>query len=370
MKVLMATPGFPPDIGGIETLLASLIPELRMRGHQIVVGAGINDPPAPRLAEYDGTPVHRLPFQEAAESGRVHQTIRDWRALCDAVSPDLVHLHASGPVVFFHHASGVADRIPTLFSLHQDLESFGYTARKGFLSGMVEKAAAVTAVSEGAAASLAALFPQIEREIHVVPNGIVMPREVASPPAGPPTVLVLGRLVPQKRVDLAVEAFACVLDRHPETRLVIAGIGPERSALERQVAALGLGGEVDFLGAVDRARVPALYGAATVVLMPSASEGLPLVAIESGAHGRAVVGTRVSGIDEIVVHSKTGLLAPPGDAEQLGEMVSSLLSDPTRRQRLADAARSRVLERFSLRACADRYDALYRACLAPAEARA
>jgi glycosyltransferase involved in cell wall biosynthesis len=178
-----------------------------------------------------------------------------------------------------------------------------------------------------------------------------------------PRILCIGRLAPEKGFDLAVSAFATLTDRFPAARLIIGGDGPERSSLERQVADLGLTARVDFVGWVPPKRVQVLMNRATVVVLPSWTEALPLVAAEAGQVRRPVVATRVGGMPEVVRDGETGLLVEPGDSPGLAAAISSLLECPERAKRLAERAQERADALFSLDGCVAAYDALYRQLL-------
>ncbi|MGH7316132.1 MAG: glycosyltransferase, partial [Candidatus Rokuibacteriota bacterium] len=91
--------------------------------------------------------------------------------------------------------------------------------------------------------------------------------------------------------------------------------------------------------------------------------GLPLVALEAGAVGVPVVGSDIPGLDEIVRHGETGALHVVDDVEGMARSVVSLLADRARADRLGEAGRRWVSERFSVRASADRLEGLYRECI-------
>jgi glycogen synthase len=172
-------------------------------------------------------------------------------------------------------------------------------------------------------------------------------------------VLCLGRLVPDKGFDLALAAFAAIADRFPQLRLIIAGDGPARLSLEKQAAALGIAGWVDFLGWVPPEKVAELINLATIVVMPSHREGLPTVALEAALMARPVVGTRVGGFPEVVLHQKTGWLVPPGDENALAEALLLLLNEPRSAVEMGEAARIRAQEIFSFERYIDAYENLY-----------
>jgi glycogen(starch) synthase len=172
-------------------------------------------------------------------------------------------------------------------------------------------------------------------------------------------LLCLGRLAPEKGFDLALTALASLIERFPHIRLVIAGDGPARTDLEQQAAKLGLAHVVDFIGWVAPDKVPALLNTATVVVMPSWREGLPLVALEAALMARPVVATRVGGLPEVVVHGQTGLLIEKEDSDGLAKAIAFLLEHPETATQMGQAAQQRAQEVFNSEQCVNAYDALY-----------
>ena len=174
---------------------------------------------------------------------------------------------------------------------------------------------------------------------------------------GDPVLVVVGRLEAQKGHAVLLEALAVVRQTFPSVRLVCVGEGTLRGELEARAAALGLAGAVRFVG--QQANIPDWFALADVTVLPSLYEGLPLVAIESLACGRAMVATAVDGTPEVVVHDETGLTVPPGDPAALAAALTRLLGDPALRRRLARAGRDRVSAGFSDRIQVARTEALY-----------
>ncbi len=163
-----------------------------------------------------------------------------------------------------------------------------------------------------------------------------------------PVVGVIGRLSPEKGVDLALEVHREVIRQLPTARLLIVGEGPERCALERHAERLGIHRSVLWLGYQEE--VAQLYREMTLLLIPSRSEGLPNVALEAMGHGVPVVATSVGGIPEVVSNGESGFLAPPNDANDLAQKVLSILTDPSLRRRLGQRARDNMASRFPLEA--------------------
>jgi glycosyltransferase involved in cell wall biosynthesis len=149
------------------------------------------------------------------------------------------------------------------------------------------------------------------------------------------SVLVFaGRLGPQKAVGVLLDALVQV----PGVSLLIAGDGPERSVLERRVAALGLAARVRFLGNVSRETVLRLFRAGDASVLPSAWENFPHTVVEALAVGCPVIASAVGGVPEVVRDGENGLLVVPNDTTALAAAIERFTADRDLRDRLAAAA--------------------------------
>jgi D-inositol-3-phosphate glycosyltransferase len=144
--------------------------------------------------------------------------------------------------------------------------------------------------------------------------------------AGEKVALFAGNLIERKGVDVLVEAFALLHAAGACGRLVIAGDGPLRDLLVLQASALGVAGDVEFLGAVKADRLAGLMAAADVFVLPSREEPLGVVLLEAMACGTPVVASRVGGIPEIV-REGCGVLVEPDDAIALSDGIGRVLAD-------------------------------------------
>jgi glycosyltransferase involved in cell wall biosynthesis len=182
------------------------------------------------------------------------------------------------------------------------------------------------------------------RPSHVVPLGIDLDRFASGTPVLQGTIVGnVARLAEQKGQRTLLEAVPTVLERHPETRFVIAGDGELRDELER--LAKPFGEHVVMLG--NRSDVPDLLASFDVFAFPSRFEGLCVAVIEAQAAGVPVVATPVGGIKETVVDGETGWLVPVGDARALADRIVDVLDRPDEAGRLAADARRRAA-RFSV----------------------
>jgi glycosyltransferase involved in cell wall biosynthesis len=164
-------------------------------------------------------------------------------------------------------------------------------------------------------------------------------------PAGAPLVGIVGRLVPIKALDLFLAAASIVVGNHPEAHFAIVGDGELWDQLHADVQRRGLAQNVHFTGW--RADLAAVYSDLDLVVCCSRNEGTPVSLIEACAAGRAVIGTRVGGIPDIIAAGDNGLLVPSGDAVALAEAVQELIADPGRRRSMGLAGRDMVIEKHS-----------------------
>ncbi|MFJ1707740.1 glycosyltransferase [Kitasatospora sp. NPDC088346] len=224
----------------------------------------------------------------------------------------------------------------------------------------LHRAAAVSAISDGARDVLLERFRLPAAKVRTIPNG--RPAERFAPaaddaerrrarallglPAHGLLVAWIGALAPEKRPDVALDALALL----PDVHLALAGEGPLRAAAE----AGDTTGRAHFLGHLDD---PApLYRAADALLLSSDSEGVPGVLIEAALAGLPAVATDVGWVRDVVRDGVTGALVPPGDPGALAEALGKVLAGD--RAGLAAAARRHALDRFDLAGVADSWQDL------------
>lgn len=180
--------------------------------------------------------------------------------------------------------------------------------------------------------------------ITVVRNGTrcvdAVPQRLGIPPELP-LVLAVGRLTEQKGLDLLIDAAVEL----PGAQVVIVGEGPLEAELRAQIAERDLTARVRLCGPRDD--VAALLAGADALALPSQFEGLPLVALEAMSAGTPVVGTRVCGVEEVVVDGVTGRLVPPGDSSALARGLAEVIGSPALGAAWGEAGRRRHRESFT-----------------------
>ena len=199
-----------------------------------------------------------------------------------------------------------------------------------------------------------------EQRILLVRNGVDLERFGAAPAHSDAvkTILFAARLDLVKRPLLVADIASELVKLRPghDFRFIIAGDGPERERFERRVRKLGLESIVDFRGYI--ADLAPLYAAADVVILPSRSEGVPLVILEALASGRPVVASNAGSIPE-VLDASCGVLIGQPDASEFAQAIHSLLDQPSLRQEMGAAGRRKMEELHDIRQAREAWTRLF-----------
>lgn len=286
LHVVVVSPGYPPDRGGVEEHVAQLSRRLVAGGDAVRVLAGTSDPALRGREEViDGVLVRR--YRSLPTPGMTTAPGLVAAGLREAGRGDLLHVHS------YHALSGLAAlagrRHPVVLTPHY--HGAGHSPAARVLHGgyrhlgarLVAAADRVVCVSTAEALLLERDFPGVGARTAVIPNGAPTAAiRAARPwPETRPTVIAVGRLEPYKGHDRLVEAMTDV----PGAQLVVVGRGPERDALRARAAALGLADRVRVL---DDVATPALHRwlrTADVLVSMSGHEAFGMAAVEAAAAG-------------------------------------------------------------------------------------
>lgn len=190
-------------------------------------------------------------------------------------------------------------------------------------------------------------------------------------PGRPVRLLFVGRLVPKKGADVAVEALAHLRSKGLDVRLDLVGDGPLRGELEAQTDRLGIRDRVHFAGWKSQTELMAFWDRSDVLVVPSRTardgdqEGIPNVVKEAMASGLPVVASRHGGIPEMVIHGETGWLFEEGDAAGLAGQVAGLCTTGEVRRDVLDRARRLVVEEYDTDPITVRLLDIYREAIHP-----
>lgn len=378
MRLLLCTDTYPPLINGVSVVTALTVDGLRQSGWEcLVVTPGADDRGVSHDQSTDG--VEQLPAVAWRAYPDVRAAVgqrRRVRRLIEEFRPDLVHCSTEFVVGWYGRQEARRAGLPYCTSYHTDFSL--YTAAwgvpwlrrpvQGWIRHFHRHAARVYTPSVCARDDLRALGI---REVEVWGRGVDVdvfrPRIAAREHAGvsrPFRFLYVGRLAPEKNIELLIDAMALTQARHPDQamELHIAGDGPSRAALEQRAAAAP-GVTVRFLGAQDRRRdLPETYADADAFVYASTTETLGLVVLEAMSAGLPVVAAPAGGVAEHLLHDINGLAYSAGDVTACVDAMSRLLTSAPLRARLAAGAR-RTAEQRSWESEWRRLDASYREVL-------
>lgn len=371
-RVLMITPGYPPAVGGTEIQCARLSEALVARGHDVKVvtrgyaGASPSEVRCGvviRRSRVWGGP--RSPVTRALSAFAFLRVVWRESRTVRGLPAALIHHHGLGMSLVIARLALGRRRVPIVAKVLCGGDG-GECARirrdrrfapvRWALGGVDRLVALQPALVE----ELAAVGVSADRIVEI-PNGVTLPEATDRVAAAreATTVLFGGRLDPQKDVGTLIEAWPAVCAAIPEARLVIAGEGPERSAIAARIAALGMGGSIEILGLIPD-YLERLARAAVFVL-PSRFEGMSNALLEALARGRPCV------VSDLPENHHTGGDAcryfPVGDAAALAACLTRVLRSADERVRLGRAARARAEREFAMDAVVHRYERLYAALL-------
>jgi glycosyltransferase involved in cell wall biosynthesis len=351
MKVLVVTGIWPPDVGGPASHAPEVAAFLNGRGHRVEVVTTAEGEPAPE--EYRVRWVSRnLPAGARHVAGALLVARR-------AAQADVVYTTG----MFGRSVAGAtAARRPVVIKLTAD-PAFERSRRRGLVGGTVEdfqaggggllpgvlrlardaelRRAAHVFCPSAYLRELAIRWGVAPERVSVLPNPAPTPTELPAREelkrrldVNGGTLAFAGRLTAQKALHLAVEALA----RTEGVSLLVAGEGPDRPALERLSAELGVAERVRFLGPRPRRDVLELFRAADASILSSSWENFPHTVVEALSVGTPVLAMKAGGVGEVVRHEENGLLVEPGDAEALGAAIRRFFEDTELRERLRAAA--------------------------------
>lgn len=359
VMLLFLSHEYPPyPTGGIGSYTASMARALAARGHGVHVLSCIAGQDVEDLEDGDVS-VHRRDFSSVPRRLRERVDPASLRlataAACrresaalgvgfdviespDYLAPGLALLHGRTPVAAYAHSPG---RMTTKASAADLLER-----------EVLRRAPMVRCPSRLLADHLVARRWVKPSRMHVMEPPIELdvwtPTEI---PPGPPMVLMAGRFDPVKAPEVALQAAAVLKGHVPDVLFRFVGKPLGRKYGRRYgdwlwAFAEALGVPFEVVPDSPRWEMPAQYAAASVVVLPSAVDNLPMVALEALACGRAVVGTDNSGLAELIPGTGAGEIVPTGDAPALARAVLPFVTDREHAARAGQRGRALVEERF------------------------
>lgn len=163
-----------------------------------------------------------------------------------------------------------------------------------------------------------------------------------------PVIGVIGRMSVNKGQRYLIEALPRLKKKFPDIVCLLVGDGPKKANLQGLVVKMGLSESCRFTGV--RTDIYDIFCLLNLLVLPSVSgEGFPMILLEAMAHGCPIVATDIGGVNEMIEHSKNGLLVKPADSQALSEAILELLSEPKKADQLLNEALRSVGEKFSVK---------------------
>ena len=375
MRIVMYTPTVPMEAGGVQAVFHQVSDGLAAAGHDVrrVWPVPFADSPRPAMDDY-------VPDLDRPEPPARRPTMREsvWKArrlwaVLGRGRPQVVNVHFVRPGCrhFLRWRRWLGFKVVLTFHGSDALRTLDHDMPH--LRSLIRRADAVTAVSPRVAQRLVELRGDADTPIHTILNGIDWDYWSAETSAArrddTPIILAVGRLFEVKNHRLLVSAMARLRDGHPQARLVILGGGHCEAELRQQIAELGLEAVVELPGQADREQVRSWLGRASVYVLPSLSEGMPLSLLEAMAAGVPCVATAVGGVPHLVEGESperwptaAASLVASEDPGAMASAIARILDDPRWAQTLRERGRVRASQLTQRRTVAA-YEALFASLL-------
>jgi phosphatidyl-myo-inositol dimannoside synthase len=337
-RLLIVTPDFPPDHGGVQVLVHRLA--LAMSGFQVEV-VTVSRPGGRHFDEECELRTRRVGAHVPNERARMLTLNVGAVRLARRFRP---HVTLSAHVIASPAAAAIRRLLnASTVQYFYANEILGRPRLAAFAASRADMAIAIS----GYTASLIRATGGSPARLRTIPPGVHLPPNSAGLPAKRPTLLTIAQLKHSyKGHDVLIEALARVHTRVPDVEWVVIGEGPLRPDLERLARARGLGGVARFLGAVSDEERDRWLRRASVFAMPSRlpGEGFGMVYLEANAYGKPVVAGNVGGPLDAVADGVSGLLVDPSDVAAVAEAVTRLLLDRELAARLGREGAARARE--------------------------
>jgi phosphatidylinositol alpha-mannosyltransferase len=374
MKICMVTDNYYPYIGGIADHIHYLSTELRRRGHTVkVLTTSVG---GKTLDTLDAVPDEEHIFRVG--KGLLIRSNKSFARIPTAWRPthqvkkyfddgqfDVVHIHGclapSLPIVSLRASHAV-----NVFTFHADFEkSMAYAVLRPMIRPYFNMIHGLVAVSERALVSTGRYFRGPYR---IIPNAIDV--DFFHPDAEPmphladdrPRILFLGRFEPRKGLKYLLRAFPEIVRRVPDVQLVVVGAGlfgySYKEYLDKEVQQ-----QVIWAGLIPNEERPRYYASCDVYCSPAiGNESFGIVLLEAMATGKPVVASDIDGYRKVLGHNEEGLLVPPRDTDKLAEVLTGMLTDREKANRMGEAGRKKALS-YSWPRITDQIENLYRELL-------
>lgn len=374
MKICMITSGYPPKIGGVETVTENLAKEFANLRHDIHVITPSEDITS-QIITPDGINIHKIHINKFAEAETMPIFWKIPRGIIffiiifknlQTINPDIIHVQNIQNSIPAYIIKKIK-RIPYCIALHNDLELMGISLPKpikrywGKLP-YIKNADEIVSLTKEMASSV---LNSLQKDSPVIPNGVDINRfyPTVEGEKEKKIILTLSRIDKKKGLEYAIEGMPKILQKHPNTILWIIGDGDFKPELERITKTLYLKKSVEFIGSVPNKDVAHYLQNADIFLLPSLTEGFSLTFIEASACGLPIISTPVGIVPSIIEKWNNGIIVPFKSPDAIADAVITLLSNPKLRETYSKNSATAAKETMSWKSVAEQYISLYQSII-------
>lgn len=361
-NILFLITGF--DYAGAENQIVQLCRGFRAKNYRILIVSMIK--PVAYLDELKalGVEMQSLHMNKGVPDPRallkLRRIIRDFK-------PDIVHSHLVHANIMARVVRLIVN-IPVLICTAHSINEGG-TFREWMYRITDPLCDLTTNVSQEAVNRYVQIKAAPKHKIIYVPNGIDLDQFAGNEQdysdirseldLGAAFIwLAAGRFVPEKDYSNMVKAFSIIASHYPDSRLLIAGIGEEREAIERLSSELGLERQIRFLGI--RKDIPKLMRAVDAYVLSSKWEGLPIVLLEAAASGLPIVATNVGGNGEVVHREINGYLVASENEKELADSMELLMAKSAgERRQMGERGKDYIESHYNIKRIIERWEQIY-----------
>jgi glycosyltransferase involved in cell wall biosynthesis len=326
MKIAILVKNYLPNLGGTELAAYNIAIHLAQRHHDVHLMTGEEFTTTSIQKDNGDFLVYRLAFPQVPLIGisilwlKMVLTLRK-------IHPDLTHVQdisMSVPAFVTKKLFGIPYVVMTQGSDIYHPDTFDRLIRKTVL----KNASGVIALTKDMKKRLQQV---VDRDITVIPNGVdITPFQEMkrSSHQMQKSLIFVGRIEQVKGIEYLLQAMVTVIQKYPQVRLVILGTGEDEARIQALAAILPLEKSVEFVGSVPHEEVPRYMADSDIFVLPSLSEGFPLVIVEAMAAGLPILATNVGGLKEVVQDRMNGFLVDPQNAGALADKLLFMLQNP------------------------------------------
>ncbi len=395
MKIVISTDVYYPMINGVAVFSRNLASGLKKRGHQVMVlapsitgkfgvekdeeyGFTVVRLKSKRMYLYPDQ-IEKVPKDKKMLGVKVPQLVYknglhvsynpyfDIKKVLDDFKPDIIHNQTPGPLALAVFRYAKRRKIPIVSTDHAYPDNLTQqvklpelakkpinAAMNAYFLSFLRRSEYATMPTEQA---IADLLPKNRRffkvPVEAISNGIDLSRfakgranseiyEKYDIPKNMPIVLYVGRVDPEKSLDVLMHAFVGVLQKVPKAHLVIVGDGTAREKLEKIAAREKITDHTHFLGRVVGDDLPQIYRTGTIFAITSKTETQSIVLMEAMASGLPAVAVKAGAVPELVKHGKNGYIYDPDDEESVARGIAHILSNKELCEKMSEDAVKRI----------------------------